>query len=123
MKKVGLLTLGCALGLAVCVSPAHALPVFKTAFQKKYNMEAKVVTCDVCHVPGEDKKKSRSDYGKVLEPLIDVEQFKGDNKLAGDEADKVLFDALDKAAKEKAKDGKSYEELIKTGVIPGLKKE
>jgi hypothetical protein len=122
MKKLTLFALGCAFSLAVYASPAHALPVFKTAFQKKYNMEAKNVTCDVCHVPGEDKKKSRSDYGKVLEPLIDVEQFKGDSKLAGAEADKVLFDALDKAAKEKSKDGKSYDELIKSGVIPGLKK-
>jgi hypothetical protein len=122
MKKVGLLALGCVYALAVSVSPAYALPVFKTAFQKKYNMEAKNVTCDVCHVPGEDKKTSRSDYGKLLEPLLDVEQFKGDDKLAADEADKVIFEALDKAAKEKSKDGKSYDELIKTGVIPGLKK-
>jgi hypothetical protein len=122
MKKVSLLVLGCALGVAVYASPAHALPVFKTAFQKKYNMEASAVTCDVCHVKGEDKKKFRSDYGQVLEPLIDVEQFKGDNKLAADDADKVLFEALDKAAKEKSKEGKTYEELIKAGTIPGLKK-
>jgi hypothetical protein len=122
MKNLGLFALGCAFGLAFCASPALALPVFKTAFQKKYNMEAKNVTCDVCHVPGQDKKQSRSDFGKVLEPLIDVEQFKGDSKLVGAEADKVLFEALDKAAKEKSKEGKSYEELIKTGVIPGLKK-
>jgi hypothetical protein len=107
----------------VCVSPAHALPVFKTAFQKKYKMAAKNVTCDVCHVPMKDKKMFRSDYGQALEPLLDSEKFKGDDRLQGADADKVIFEALDKVGKAKGKNGKTWEEEIKAGTIPGLKKD
>ncbi|MBW3600990.1 MAG: hypothetical protein KY475_27455 [Planctomycetes bacterium] len=119
MKKLGLLL--CVVIAAGSASPALALPAFKTGFAKKYNMESRVVTCDVCHVPKKDKKEFRNEYGTILATLLDAEQFKGDNKLTGDEADKVIFEALDKAAKEKCNDGKSWEDHIKSGTMPGLK--
>ncbi len=122
MKKVGLLLVG-VVALAVSAPPAFALPAFKTAFAKKYNLKSAAVTCDVCHVPMKDKKEFRNEYGKVLDALLDAEQFKGDDKLTGDAADKVIFEALDKAAKSKCSDGKTWEEHIKGGTLPGLKLE
>lgn len=123
MKRLGLLLLGAAWVLVAGAVPAQAMPAFKTSFQKKYGLEAKVVTCDVCHVPKKDKKEFRNEYGQLLAPLLDAEQFKGDEKLQGDEADKVVFEALDKVAKEKAADGKTWGDHIKAGTIPGLKKD
>ncbi len=122
MKSFGLVLLGLA-ALVVSASPAYALPAFKTAFAKKYAMKSAAVTCDVCHVPKKDKKEFRNEYGQVLAPLLDAEQFKGDDKLTGDAADKVIFEALDKAAKEKCGDGKMWETHIKAGTIPGLKND
>jgi hypothetical protein len=94
MKRIGLLL--CVVIAATSASPALALPAFKTGFAKKYSLESRVVTCDVCHVPMKDKKEFRNDYGQVLAKLLDAEQFKGDDKLIGDEADKAIFEALDK---------------------------
>lgn len=122
MKRFGLALLCGAFVAAASASPAYALPAFKTTFGKKYGMESRVVTCDVCHVPMKDKKEFRNEYGQVLATLLDAEQFKGDNKLTGDEADRVIGDALDKAAKAKCGDGKAWEEHIKAGTLPGLKK-
>jgi hypothetical protein len=122
MRKLGLM-LVCGLVAAILASPAYAMPAFKKGFEKRYNLEAKVVTCDVCHVMGKDKKQFRNEYGQVLAELLDAEQFKGDNKLEGDAADKVIVEALDKAGKAKAKDGKAWEEHIKAKTIPGLKVE
>jgi hypothetical protein len=122
MKKVGLI-LCSGVFAAFFASPAFAMPAFKKSFEKRYSMEARMVTCDVCHVMGKDKKQFRNDYGNILAELLDAEQFKGDEKLEGDEADKVVFEALEKAGKQKAKDGKTYEEHIKGKSIPGLKTE
>ena len=119
MKRICLLL--CVAVAAGSASPAFALPAFKTGFAKKYSMESRVVTCDVCHVPLKDKKEFRNDYGQILATLLDAEQFKGADRLAGDEADKVIFEALDKAAKEKGSDGKEWEDHIRAGTLPGLK--
>ena len=119
----------------VCVggaSPAFAIKGFNDQFKltytegdgkgdfKKLVEEAK---CNVCHVQGENKK-IRNAYGEAFKGLLKKEDFPA--KRFKDEPEKCKEEieaAFKKVEEMKAKDGKTFGEKIKAGVLPGGDKD
>jgi cytochrome c551/c552 len=140
MKAVGFLLLGGIVTMSYWASQAHALPPFKTAFEKKYVADStsddfkaafKKEGCNVCHVKGKEKTV-RNDYGKALAKFTGgsvAKQLKAAKAGGGDagqkaELDKVLKtldDAFDKVEAEKSPSGMTYGDLIKAGKLPASK--
>jgi hypothetical protein len=91
----------------------------KDAFKKLVD-EAK---CNVCHVQGENKKV-RNEYGDAFKDLLKKENFPA--KRFKDEPEKCKEEieaAFKKVEEMKAKDGKTFGEKIKAGVLPGGDKD
>ncbi|HZL90290.1 MAG TPA: hypothetical protein VFB96_18135 [Pirellulaceae bacterium] len=109
-------------------APALALPPFNTQWKAKYvegnKNEAFVkavgigtASCNVCHDANSKSKKDHNEYGKVVKKFITkagYEKIKEDM----DAAKKYIQEGLEKAAAEKAPDGKTYGERIKEGKLP-----
>jgi len=128
MKNLCLLTLcGFLAGsLLAQIQPVLGVEAFKKEFINKYVKKDSDVpaekalaeavakaNCNVCHVG--KNKKSRNEYGKALDELLDK---KTDIKNA-----KKIQDALDQVSgkKSNANDARSptFGELIKQGKLPG----
>ena len=79
--------------------------------------------CDVCHIPGAEKKAKGhglNDFGKVYHDRFEAKKFQAAQKeKKNDEALKLFKDAWEKSVKEKNADGKLYSDLIKEGKLPG----
>lgn len=111
MKKVAVL---CGLAFVVAAflgdgERAEARPTYLKGFATKYPdlaEKAKEAKCGVCH-PEKDKKV-RNEYGMALGKLT------GKNQK---DADKIA-EALGKAEEAKAKSGKTFGEIIKSGELP-----
>lgn len=122
--------------VAFTTTSAHALPPFKKAFEEKYvkasendDLKAafKTESCNVCHVKGK-KKNVQNRYGheihEVLEDMLkEAKITKGPKDLAKDADGKkqlmeMLGKAFDAVAKKKAKNGTTYEEILKGGKLP-----
>jgi len=112
--------------LCLCVAPAMALPPFNIQWKAKYvegnKNEAFVkavgtANCNVCHDPKTKSKKDHNDYGKAVKKFITKAQY---DKIKGDmdAAKKYIAEGIDKAAAEKAPDGKTYGDRIKEGKLP-----
>jgi cytochrome c553 len=116
-----------ALLVVVAVAaPASAMLPFSVQWKAKYSDNSKdenfvkavkEANCNVCHDPNTKSKKDHNEYGKVVKKYIkkaEYEKIKGDM----DAAKKYIQEGLDKAAAEKAPDGKTYGERIKEGKLP-----
>lgn len=125
MRTFGCLSLA-ALALAVAASPAQALPPFNVAWKAKYvegnSNEAFVkavaaANCNVCHDAATKSKKDKNEYGKAVGKYLtktDYEKVKADTEAAK----KFIAEGLEKAAAEKAADGKTFADKIKAGMLP-----
>lgn len=114
------------------IPSAQAMPPFFKEFQAKYvkadekdKAFAALVTqtakCNVCHVPGPDKKM-RNAYGKQLSMILKKENFKADRlKAEPDKCAAEIAAALDAVAAMKSGDDQSqtFGELIAAGKLPG----
>jgi hypothetical protein len=129
MKNLCLLTLcGFLAGtLLATFKPVYGIDAFKKEFINKYVKKesteptekafadaVKAANCNVCHA-GKTNKKTRNEYGKALDGLLDK---KADIKNAA-----KIQDVLEKVAGQKS-DPKNpasptFGELIKQGKLPG----
>ena len=124
----------CLVALSLVGQSAHAFPsipgYLKDAYKddadyKKFNetVEALKSKCDVCHIPGADKKKKGhglNDFGKVYHDRFKHKDFSAAHKdKKTEEALKIFKDAWEKSVTEKNADGKVFLELIKEGKLPG----
>jgi hypothetical protein len=79
--------------------------------------------CDVCHIPGANKKAKGhglNDFGKVYHDRFKHKDFTAaDEAKKHEEAMKIFKDAWEKSVIEKNAEGKVYLELIKAGKLPG----
>lgn len=93
---------------------------YKSFFETVDAMKSK---CDVCHIPGSDKKAKGhglNDFGKVYHEHFNDKDYKTADKLKKtEEAMKLFKDAWEKSIKHKNADGKEFFELIKEGKNPG----
>jgi hypothetical protein len=126
MKKAVLMLLFGGMAFAMALPSAHAIPPFSKEFvamyvkekpesteEKALAAEVEKAKCNVCHV-GKDKK-TRNEYGKALDVLLD-------KKTDAKEVEKIKA-SLKKVESERSdpKDPKSptFGELIKAGKLPG----
>jgi hypothetical protein len=113
-------------------SGARAQTEFKAALEKKYDRKI-TVTCNACHVQGEEKT-TRNDFGKlfakalegknVTKRLAEIKDLDADDAKrvkVKDEVSKEFLEALKKVEEMKSKDGATYADLIKTGKQEGIK--
>lgn len=79
--------------------------------------------CDVCHIPGAEKKAKGhglNDFGKVVHDRFKHREFTAAHKAKNtEEAMKIFKDAWEKSVQEKNADGKVFLDLIKEGKLPG----
>ncbi len=108
-------------GAALLSAPqtSFARPNYNKEFWAKYDQELgkfkDTTKCNSCHFGAE--KKNRNDYGKAFGEALVSQEVGG--KKQETNLDKVKA-ALDKAAKEKsAIEGKTFGDLIKSGMLPG----
>lgn len=122
------------LTLAVCTCAANAFSSIPKYVQDTYKEDADYKAflttveglkskCDICHIPGADKKAKGhglNDFGKTFHDRFKHKDFSAAHKdMKTEEATKVFKDAWEKSIKEKNKDGKVYFDLIKEGKLPG----
>ena len=107
-------------------SPSVAIQPFNQAFKDLYTKPetpfAKKVEdakCNLCH-DGKDRKK-RNVYGIAVGNYLKKADFQGPTKKLdpkSDEGKKAVAEGLQKAGAEKSHQGKTFEELIKSGELP-----
>jgi hypothetical protein len=125
MKKVWVCLVIAVVGYALLVHSASALPPFNKEWMAKYkegNSNAKFVAaveeakCNVCHKG--TSKKDHNEYGKVVQKFLKKAKY---NEIKDDEtkAKQYILEGLQKAEAEKAKNGKTYGEILKAGELPG----
>lgn len=117
--------------IAVVATPATGHGIFKKTLEKKYKEEGLRVTCNMCHVKGEEKTQ-RNDFGQVF-----FKEFEGMDlsskwdAVEGDERKKLEAEVMAPAFLEaleniytREKEGKAetnYSEEIPAGKIEGSK--
>ena len=121
----------CGLAVALVATPATGHGIFKKTLEKKYKEEGLRVTCNMCHVKGEEKTQ-RNEVGQIF-----FKEFEGQDLSAkwdaveGDERKKLekevmapeFLKALDKIYKQEA-DGEiesTYATQIPGGEVEGTK--
>lgn len=124
----------CTMACALCSLTASAFPSLPGYLNdgykddKDYKPFLEIVAglkmkCDVCHIPGADKKgkgHGLNDFGKVFHDRFDHKAFTAADKAKKtDEAMKIFKEIWEKSIKEKNADGKVYGDLIKEGKLPG----
>jgi hypothetical protein len=125
MKRYAVL-FGC---FAILASPVLATSTFNKQWKEKYlsgddvdpdfKRTARKHGCYICHVVKEDKKEVRNEYGKAVHEFLKAEDFPKDwVKDNPEEAQKKIFEGLEKAGKKKSKDGKAFAAKIKAGEVP-----
>jgi len=114
--------------LAASAGNAFAIKPFSDAFNKLYAQKgmpleekAAAAKCNVCHEGM--GKKVRNDFGKAVGKYLKKSQV-GEGKAIDPATEKgqlALAAGLEKAVAEKSKSGKTFDELIKAGELPGAK--
>jgi hypothetical protein len=124
MKKVCACLVIVVVAGAVSVQSASALPPFNKEWMAKYkdgNSNSKFVEavetakCNVCHEGM--SKKMKNEYGKTVGKYLTKAKY---NEIKEDEAaaKKYILEGLQKAEGEKNGSGKTYGEMLKTGILP-----
>ena len=128
MKKIIALLLIGAIAIIAHPKTSEAFPQFKTGFAKKYTKKGtaygdavKKAGCKVCHFG--KKKADRNDYGAAIAKIVDGKKWKAAYKADKAKAMKEFEAVLDKVAKMKGAQGKTYGELIKAEKLPGVDKK
>lgn len=118
----------------VYASQANALQPINTYLKSTYEnepsykgfftaMDSLKSRCDVCHIPGADKKAKGhglNDFGEAYHKVFDDKSFRDAHKSKDKEAAAKHFkEAWEKAIKEKNADGVVFGDLIKDGKLPG----
>lgn len=111
-------------------SPAFAIKGFNDQFKLTYaegkgdfTKLVEEAKCNVCHVQGENKKV-RNEYGEAFKDLLKKDAFPAKRFKEEPEKCKEEIEAAFKKVEEmKAKDGKTFGEKIKAGVLPGGNKD
>ena len=125
MKNFCLALLGGAMVLALAVSPALAHAPFKKAFEDLYvkngsdalKASFEKAGCNACHVKDE-KKDVRNAYGMALDKALLEGDLKELLKTDKEKVMKSLDEAFSKVEAQKSAGGKTYGELIKSGMLP-----
>ncbi|MCH2180123.1 MAG: hypothetical protein MK106_15100 [Mariniblastus sp.] len=117
--------------IATVLSPSALMAhtSFKKELAKKYpNMK---ISCSACHVDKKPKSE-RNELGKLFFKDMKSKNIsatykskKGDDRKAyvNDVMNPAFNAALKKIQKQKNKEGKTYDELIKSGEMPGITKK
>lgn len=128
------IVLACAVVCSLGVSNAFAFSKLPTYLANGYKedkdyksfletVEGLKSKCDVCHIPGADKKAKGhglNDFGKVYHDRFKHKDFTAaDKDMKTEEAMKIFKDAWEKSILEKNAEGKVYGDLIKAGKLPG----
>jgi len=111
------------------VVPVQGQSKLGKTFKKKYNL--RTVTCNACHVKGEEKDVLNP-FGKKIDKLIEgmnvTERLEAAKELEIEEQDlveeeiaKEFLEALKKLDSMKTPCGKTYAEVIAAGKIEGTK--
>ena len=124
----------CMMALGFCTSSAYALAPLSKYLEETYKedkdykaffttVDGLKSKCDVCHIPGANKKKEGhglNDFGKAYHNKFDLKAFQPAQKeKKTEEATKLFKDAWEKAIQEKNGDGAVFADLIKEGKNPG----
>ena len=125
--KRGLLLVFCTFLAINIAGSATAVPLFSKHFTKlyadkekdaDYAAKVKAEKCNVC--PFGKKKKNKHDFGVALSKYLKKDKFKSSRvKAEPKKVETELNDAFKKVLEVKNKDGKTFEELIKAGKLPG----
>lgn len=126
MKKVCAILTLTVFAVACYVNSASALPAFNKEWQGKYvegNSNAKFVEavgsakCNVCHDANSKSKKDKNEYGKAVSKYLKKADY---DKIKSNPANakQFIIDGLQKAEAEKAANGKTYGEILKSGELP-----
>ncbi len=132
MKKVLFFSLMASVVFGVVADSAFARKEYNDAWNEHYVKEAKndklktasdEAKCNVCHIQGANKKE-KNPYGAEAAKVIKKEDFPKD-RLKTDPAGykKDIEAAFKKIEDLKGKDGKTFAEKIKAGVLPGGDKD
>lgn len=128
MKKFLVCALVVGFSYGTAVSPAFAIKQFGEAWGEFYVKDSKneefkklavEAKCNVCHIDGENKKK-HNPYGVEVHKLLHKKDFPADRfKTDAAKCKAEIEAALKKVEEVKAKDGKTFGEIIKAGQLPG----
>jgi len=111
--------------LVLSCGSAFALPPFLRGFESRYNAplgdefaaKVAVAKCGVCHTG--TSKKMKNEYGVALARLLKKENFSNERlQTTPVTAYRDIRDALRTVEKEKAPDGRTYEERLSEGLLP-----
>ena len=128
MKRIWITVFIAALAFGSFHSPAFAIKEFGEAWNELYtkdseNEEFKKLVgeakCNVCHIQGENKKK-HNPYGDEVEKLLKKKDYPKDRfKKEPEKVKQEMEEAFKKIEELQAKDGKTYGQRIKEGLLPG----
>jgi CxxC motif-containing protein (DUF1111 family) len=110
------------------ISPAMAIKQFNDQFTATYAKDSKneefkklvdEAKCNVCHIKDENKKK-RNEYGDAVAEFLRKKDFPADRfKKEPEKCKEEIEAAFKKVEEKKAKDGKTFGEKLKEGLLPG----
>lgn len=118
------------IAVAFVTTPARGVSKLGTLFKKKYALRS--VSCNTCHVKGEEKDVLNP-FGKKIAKLLDgksvAERVKAAKELEEEEdreeaeaqISEVILEALKKLDTMKTPCGKTYAEVIRAGEVEGTK--
>lgn len=126
MKKVLFSFCLGAFFIACCAAPADGIAPFGLRWRQKYltdhkNEEfvkaARAANCKICHVATDKENKENNEYGKTVGKFLTKAEFEKLNTNL-EASKKYILEGLEKAEAEKAADGTTYGERIKSGKLP-----
>jgi hypothetical protein len=140
LTAAGLIALTAATAFALPPVPKYAADYYaKDPNAGMITEGLKANKCNLCHIPGADKKAkghALQDFGKAVHDNFKHKDFTAEHNKSIDEklpqadrdaakakAMEILVDALQKAAQVKNADGKAFGDLIKAGMMPGKNPE
>ena len=115
------------LALVFIAQPIFAQKAFLEEFKQIYpGLDKKVANCNMCHDAGKDKpgKKNLNPYGKELQSSAEAKsamEKDGKHKYTADELKAVAAGIKAIGSKKTNANGKTNDENIKAGVMPGGK--
>ncbi len=109
-------------------TPAMAISEFGKEWKSEYlgdNADpdfvktGKKAGCYVCHVKGQKKEEARNEYGEAVHEFLKSKDFPKEYvKDHPEEAKKKIIEGFKKAGEKKSKDGKTFDEKIKSNLLP-----
>ena len=118
---------GAVLAVVLVTQPIFAQKAFLEEFKQIYpGLDKKVANCGMCHAAGKEKpgKKNLNPYGKELQSAPeakDAMEKDGKHKYTPDELKAVTAGIKAIGTKKTNANGKTNDENIKAGVMPGGK--